>query len=169
MPFQTTRLILREATFADQQFIFDLLTSPTWLKYIGDRGISNLEDAKDYIQKSLLDSYQKNAYGLWIMEHKADQQPIGLCGFLKRYYLAHPDIGYSILASYEGRGLTTEAATACLQYAKKQLGFTTVLAITSNNNLGSQKVLEKIGMKNVGTIQAPHSDEPLLKFKIDAL
>ncbi|MEO0341194.1 MAG: GNAT family N-acetyltransferase, partial [Bacteroidota bacterium] len=86
MQLQTTRLILREATLKDEQFIFELLTSPTWLKYIGDRGIETLMDARIYIQDSLISSYQKKGYGLWIMQHKVDNRPIGLCGFLCRYY-----------------------------------------------------------------------------------
>ena len=90
---ETERLVIAEATMSDSQFIFDLLTSPNWLKYIGDRGIRSIEDASEYIENSLIKSYRDNGFGLYKVVLKQNQIPIGLCGLLKRPVFDHPDIG----------------------------------------------------------------------------
>ena len=48
--FETERLIIRPTTESDSEFIFKLLNTPKWLKYIGDRNIKTVENAKEYIK-----------------------------------------------------------------------------------------------------------------------
>ena len=100
----TVRLIIREANLSDSKFIFDLLNTPKWLKYIGDRGIKTLKNAEDYINDKIINSYKTNGYGLYIFELKESHIPIGLCGFIKRDYLDSEDIGFALLPEYERKG-----------------------------------------------------------------
>ena len=130
---ETERLRLEEGTLDDQVFIFTLLNSPNWVEFIGDRGIETLQDAENYIKNMLIKSYNERGFGL--------------CGFLQRDYLDHPDIGYAILPEYEGNGYTSEAAQAVLNHGKTQLKFNTILAITSSKNIVSQHLLQKIGLQ----------------------
>ena len=123
---ETARLRLEEGTLDDQVFIFTLLNSPNWIEFIGDRGIESLTDAENYIKNTLIKSYDTNGFGLYKVTLKHDSSPIGLCGFLKRDYSDHPDIGYAILPKYEGNGYTSEAAKAVLNYGKTQFGFKTI-------------------------------------------
>ena len=85
--FTTKRLIVRFAKISDKQFIFNLLNAPKWLKYIGDRGIKTLKNAEEYIQEKLILNYEKNGFGLYVMEQIETKCPIGICGFVKRDYL----------------------------------------------------------------------------------
>lgn len=143
---ETERLRLEEGSLNDQVFIFNLLNSPNWIQFIGDRGIKSLTDAENYINNTLIKSYKEVGFGLYKVILKQDNSPIGLCGLLQRDYLDHPDIGYAILPKYEGKGYTSEAAKAMLDYGKNRLGFKTILAITNSKNSASQHLLHKIGL-----------------------
>ena len=144
---QTQRLYLREATTADAPFIYELLNSPKWLQFIGDRGIKNMADATAYIENSLIKSYREHGFGLYVMVVKETGMPIGICGLINRPTLPDIDIGFALLPDYEGLGYGFEAAKATLEYAKNQLGLTTILGITLPENTASSKLLEKIGLK----------------------
>ena len=148
----TERLILQEATLKDAPFILELVNSPNWLAYIGDRGIKTLADAKKYIQESLIGSYRQNGFGLYKVALKANGAPIGICGFLKRDYLDHPDIGFATLPKYEGKGYTYEVASATMEYGTQQLNLRTILAITTAANTKSKNLLAKLGFALKGNI-----------------
>jgi RimJ/RimL family protein N-acetyltransferase len=92
---ETKRLRLREFTLEDTAFILDLLNSPGWLRYIGDRGVKTEEQAKNYLLNGPIKSYTKNGYGLSMVERKDDNKPIGMCGIIKRDTLENPDIGFA--------------------------------------------------------------------------
>ena len=142
----TERLILDKATIEDRRFYYQLLNSPNWLQYIGNRGIQTEQDAQQYIEDSLLKSYRDRGYGLYKMSLKTTLEPIGICGFVKRDYLDSVDIGFAVLPTHEGKGYTFEAAKAVLAYGQKQLAIETVYGITTENNLGSRRILEKLGL-----------------------
>jgi len=161
---ETKRLMLEHAALKDTPFFFNLLNSHTWIKYIGDRGIKTEDGAKKYIQKSLLDSYNEKGYGLYKMVLKDKKKPIGICGFLKRDYLEHADIGFAILPEYESRGLTSEAAKATMEYGKSILKFQTIFAITTEENIRSRNLLKKIGLSEKGKIIPDKDKKELLLY-----
>ena len=150
---QTERLTLQKATFDDAEFIFQLLNDPSFIDNIVDKGIRTLDDAKNYIQQSLIDSYNTNGFGLYITRLKSDNTPIGLCGLLKREELEWPDVGYALLPEFVGYGYATEAAKASMDYGFKALGMNKIVAITSFKNESSMKVLEKVGLKREKVIE----------------
>ncbi len=158
---KTPRLIIEQATLADTDFIFQLLNSPNWIEFIGDRGIKTQKDAEAYIEKSLINAYETYGYGLYKMSLKSEGVPIGICGFVKRDYLDHADIGFAIMPPYEGKGYTYEAAQATLEYGKTQLSLDPILAITTEENVKSQKLLLKLGLSAIGKIH-PDKTEFLL-------
>ena len=150
---QTERLTLQKATFDDAEFIFQLLNDPTFIDNIVDKGIKTLDDAKNYIQQSLIDSYNTHGFGLYITRLKSDNTPIGLCGLLKREELEWPDVGYALLPEFVGFGYATEGAKASMEYGFKALGMSKIVAITSINNAASIKVLEKVGLRREKVIE----------------
>ena len=105
MILETERHWLEEADSNDGAFFFELLNSPTWIRFIGDRGIASIDDAVNYIRESLIKSYRKNGFGLYKMVLKQDDRPIGICGLLKRPGLEHVDIGFAILPQYEKKDM----------------------------------------------------------------
>jgi len=164
MNIQTKRLSIKEAILEDSSFIFELLNSPNWIRHIGDRGIKTMEDAAGYIKNSLIDSYATLGFGLYKVALREDDAPIGISGFLKRDYLEHPDIGFATLPKYEGQGYSFEAASALMDYGSNELGLKVVYAITSEGNLGSRKLLSKLGLQEKGTISPSETEKELLLY-----
>ncbi|SMD46197.1 Protein N-acetyltransferase, RimJ/RimL family [Aquiflexum balticum DSM 16537] len=164
---KTERLILRKLTFYDSIFIVKLLNSPGWIEFIGDRGVRTEEDAKGYLQNGPLLSYEKNGFGLYLVELLETGDPIGMCGILKRDNLEHPDLGFAFLPEFMGKGYAYEAADAVVKYARKQLRIETLLAITLPENATSIKLLGKLGMKYDGVVKSPDSKENLNLYKLE--
>lgn len=161
---ETERLILREITPDDAEFVLDLLNQPSFIKYIGDRGVRSLEQASEFIESRYIKSYVDNGYGLYAVELKADNTPIGMCGFVRRDSLPGPDIGFAFLPQYERKGYGFESAAAVMDYGQDVLGFKQVLAITSQENDASGRLLEKIGLRFDRLIELPPDSEVLKLF-----
>ncbi len=159
MLFETTRLIVRELDSAfDAEFICALLNTPKFIKYIGDRGVRTPDDAAVFIETRYRQSYRDHGFGLYAVEQKADGTAVGICGFVKRDNFEFPDIGFAFLPEYERRGFGSESAGAMLKYGRESLGFETVLAITSQDNDASGKLLEKLGFAFDSLIEMPNGE-----------
>ena len=159
---KTERLLLQELNLNDGAFFLELVNTPGWLKHIGDRNIHSIEAAKEYIQKKLLGSYAENGFGFYKMVLKKEGTTIGICGLIKRPHLEHVDIGYGILPAYERKGYTYEAAAGVMHYADSVLELKTIMGIVSEGNNASKSLLEKIGLKFIGTTEHEGEEGVLL-------
>ena len=139
---ETERLILREFSEADAPFVLALVNDPAWIKFIGDRGVRSLDDARIYIAERLQKSYQEFGFGMWLVERKEFGAPIGMCGLLKRDYLADLDIGFGFMPAFRGQGYALESACAVLDYGKEKFGLKHVLAFALPENHPSQNTYE---------------------------
>lgn len=154
------RLSLRKLSADDAGFILRLLNEPSFLQNIGDKGVRTLEDARHYIVTGPMASYEKFSFGLFLVQEKASDEPIGICGLLKRAELNDVDLGYALLPEFCNKGYAVESASGVMRLAKETFGLNRVVAITSPNNQSSIRVLEKIGFEFVGMIQlSPDSNE----------
>lgn len=160
---ETERLSIREFTTADAGFILTLLNTPGWLRYIGDRNVHSEQDAVKYLENGPMKSYNDNGYGLWMVSLKENNEPIGMCGLIKRDYLEYTDIGFAFLPEYAGKGYATESAQATLHYAQNTLSLPAIAAITLPINNSSIRLLEKLGLRNQRTIEM--NGEQLLLFQ----
>lgn len=161
---ETNRLLLRKFTVDDTKFIIELVNSPGWIQYIGDRNMKTEEQAKAYIQDNIIRSYEENGFGLSLVETKSDQNPIGMCGILKRDNLENPDIGFAFLPAFTGKGFAFEIANATITYAKELLKLPVIFAITVPENKSSIRLLEKIGLKFQKQFNLPNNDTELMLF-----
>ena len=150
---QTERLALRRLSSDDAEFILDLLNQPSFLQYIGDKGVRNTEDAINYIQNGPVASYERFGFGLYRVELNDKAVPIGICGLLQRDTLPDVDVGFAFLPDYWSQGYALEAAEAVMNYGKEVLGLRRIVAITSLDNEASIKLLEKLGLKFEGMIR----------------
>jgi len=144
---ETDRLVLRRLAVEDAEFIFDLLNQPSFLQFIGDKGVRTIDDARNYILTGPIASYARFGFGLYLTELKPTQTPIGICGLLKRETLDDVDVGFAFLPQYWRHGYAFESASAVLAYGRDVLGLDRIVAITSPNNEASIKVLNKLGLK----------------------
>lgn len=144
---ETERLALREMTADDAPFVLRLVNEPSWLRFIGDRGVRTIADAEGYVAKGPAVSYAQHGFGLWLVARKADGTPLGLCGLLQRDTLEHPDLGFAFLPEFGGQGYAHEAAAATLAHGRRALGLKRVLAITAPDNARSIHLLGKLGFR----------------------
>jgi len=163
----TSRLQLRRLTADDAPFILELLNEPSWIRFIGDRGVRTLDDARRYIAEGPVAMYERHGVGLLLVESKSDGDRLGMCGLLRRDALPDPDIGFAFLPRHWGKGYALEAAAAVLEHARTGLGFSRIVAITSIDNESSIRLLEKLGMAFQRVIRMPGEDEDLNLFAIE--
>lgn len=144
---ETDRLALRRFTLDDAEFIFRLVNDPSWLRFIGDKNVHNLDDARRYLREGPLDMYQRFGFGMFRVEERASGLPTGMCGLIKRDTLPDVDVGYAFLPEFRGKGYAFEAANAVLAHGNRAFGLRRIVAITTPSNETSIRVLEKAGMK----------------------
>lgn len=156
---ETERLAVRRLSADDAAFILALVNDPGWLRFIGDRGVRTLDDARGYIANGPVDMYERLGFGLYAVVLKHGEAPIGMCGLIKRPTLPDADLGYAFLPDYRGQGYAAEAAAGVLDYARRALGLTRVLAITSPDNDRSIRLLERIGFQFERMLQLGEGDE----------
>lgn len=160
---ETERLALRHLTPTDAPFILELLNDPDWLRYIGDRHVHTVADARSYIETGPARMYAHYGFGLYLTELKGGQ-PIGLCGLLKRDFLEDVDIGFAFLPRFRGAGYAFEAAIGVLGYAASVLALKRVVAITDQANERSARLLEKLGLCFECLMPYPGQDEEVRLF-----
>lgn len=166
LTFETKRLILQPTTTIDAPFIFELLNSPKWLKYIGDRKVHTIEEAEKYIQIKMLPQLEKFGFGNYSVFRKSDQAKMGICGLYDREGIDGLDLGFAFLPKYEKQGYAYEAASKILRAGFKHFGYDKINAITSKENTASQKLLEKLGFQLKGTTQLAEETEDLLLYSM---
>jgi len=166
MVLETKRMTLHRLQTEDSPFILELVNDPSFIQNIGDRGVRTLADAGGYIAK-VLESYQRNGHGLYRVELKDTKESIGICGLVKRDALDAADVGFAFLPRFWLKGYAVESAYAVLGYARDQLGMKRVLGITSPKNIGSVRVLEKIGLKFNGLVKLAGDDKETKLFSVE--
>lgn len=165
---ETERTILREVDKGDAEFVLDLLNQPSFIRYIGDRNVRTIDEAREYIESRFTESYRKFNFGMWLIELKKTTEPIGICGFVRRDSLPDADIGFALLPQFERKGYAFETAEAVLRYGREKLNLRRVLAITSPDNEASGKLLGKLDFTFERLIEMPTGAETLKLFASDA-
>ncbi len=165
LSFHTTRLTIKPTDISDAEFILELFNSPKWLEFIGDRRIYSVEDAKNYIKTKIRPQLERLGFSNYTIMLKNTQTKIGICGIYDREGLNAYDIGFALLANYEGNGYAFEATNKLMESASSIFNITEICSITTKNNFSSQKLLQKLGMKEQGLIILPDDNEELIYFK----
>ena len=145
----TERLLIQPLTQNDNHFIFELVNTQGWLKFIGNRNIVTNEDAIAYIERILANE----SISYWVVKLKEQNKPIGIITFIKRDYLLHYDIGFAFLPTATKKGFAYEATMAVLANLIKEESLQHILATTVPENISSIKLLNKIGFEFCETIE----------------
>lgn len=165
----TERLLLNPTSINDADFLFELMNSPKWLEYIGNRNIHSVEDARRYIQQKIIPQFDRLGYGNYTVTRKSDGIKIGCCGLYDRDGLVGIDIGFAFMSAYEGKGYAFEAASKLIQLAFQQFGLDQLLAITAKHDTASQRLLKKLGLHEAGVVHLQNDKKEVLLFKTDRL
>ena len=164
---ETEHLELRQLYIDDAPFILKLTNDPGWLRFIGDKGIKTIEDARGYILEGPVKSYRQFGFGLFLTILKQANIPMGICGLLKRDYLDHADLGFAFLPEFRGKGFAAEASAAVVNWGKERLGLRRILAITRPDNHRSVKLLKKSGFTFVKPMTSPVDHTDIHLFRLD--
>lgn len=163
---ETERLRIRWLNGGDAAFIFSLLNQPSWIEFIGDKGIKTLEDALRYIENGPVAMYRRAGFGLNLVELRKTGEPIGLCGLIKRDALQDVDLGFAFLPTFWRHGYAFESAAAVMQHGKAALGLHRIVAILAQDNHRSSKLLAKLGFCFEGMVRLQPNDEELRLYAI---
>lgn len=158
---ETERLVLRELTGDDAEFILGLLNQPSFLRFVGDKGIRTVSDARAWIETGPRANYRRHGYGLNLVTLREVAEPIGICGLVNREWLEDPDIGFSLLPDYWSQGYAYEASSAVLRQAATVYRLGRILAITNHDNRSSVHLLEKLGFSFLKYVRTPDQNEEL--------
>lgn len=145
------RLILRPHRYADAEFMVELNSDPEVTAHTPDGPLPGL-DVAEAIVKSLRQQFVDRRIGRFIVEDSSTGRAIGWCGLKWLEESDEIDLGYRFLRETWGKGVATEAARSCLHYGFKELHFSRITARVLPRNAGSIKVLQKLGMREIGTV-----------------
>ena len=162
---RTERLAMRRFVPGDAPFALELLNDPEWIRNIGDRGVRTVEQARAYLAGGPIALCERHGFGLYLVSLREDGRPIGMCGLVRRAGLADPDVGFAFLPAWRGRGFALEAARAVLEHGRRDFGLERIVAIVSEHNAPSMRVLEKLGMRAGGRVRLPPADEDVLLYE----
>ena len=163
---ETERLKLREFSKDDAPFLLDLLNTPDWIKYIGDRNVKTIDDAREYAANRLISSYHRFGFGLYMVVLKSTSTPIGMCGLVRREALEDVDLGFAFLPQYQGQGYAQEASSATMDLARKKVKSKRLVAITMVDNESSINLLRKLGFNFEKTVNFPGEDQTLMMYSV---
>ena len=163
---RTERTIVRKLTLEDADFIYELMRSEGFLKYIGDRNIQTLEDAENYIRDSFLGAYQDRKFGYYLVENEQGERA-GIAGFLKKEHLENEDFGFAFLPSKMRKGYAYEASVALLKFGQESFKFKVLDAETLSANVASRKLLEKLGFEEIQELESTEEQGETLLFRLN--
>jgi GNAT superfamily N-acetyltransferase len=146
---------MRRLDAVDAPFILQLLNEPSFLENIGDRGVRSLDDARGYIARGPVASYEKHGFGLFHVSLKDSGETIGMCGLLRRDWLDAPDVGFAFLPQFWSKGYAYESSVGVIEWARRTFGVARVVGIVKPGNIGSIRVLEKLGMRFARVVTSP--------------
>jgi RimJ/RimL family protein N-acetyltransferase len=144
---ETERLTLRHLEPADGEFILRLLNEPSFLQNIGDKGVRTVEQAVHYLVEGPIKSYEVHGHGLYLVALRGSQEPVGMCGLIKRDLFQDVDLGYAFVPEFWGKGYAVESGAAVLAWGRRTL--------VTPTNAGSIKVLKRLGFAFAGFTHMP--------------
>lgn len=157
----TERLCIRWLDAGDSAFILELVNEPSWIQFIGDKGVKTPHDAHRYIENGPVAMYKRVGFGLYVVELKDRREPIGICGLIKRDGLDDVDLGFAFRPMFWRNGYAFESAAAVMAYGRSALGLRRIVAILSHDNHRSSRLLQRLGFSFEGTVKLRPDDQEL--------
>ncbi len=153
---ETERLILRKLQESDLKGIFELDSDPKVHKYLGKKPITTYQQAEAIIA-FIQQQYEQRGIGRFACIEKTSGDFIGWSGLKLNQgekeelngFTNFIDIGYRFIPRFWGKGYASEAAFACLDFGFKEMNYDIVYGAAEVENIGSNKILQKIGLQFV--------------------
>jgi ribosomal-protein-alanine N-acetyltransferase len=159
---ETERLLMRPHKMADADFMLELNSDPEVMKYLGGEVVT-MEQVQQTIV-SLIQQFEERRMGRFIVIEKNSNEPIGWCGLKWFHDRKIVDIGYRFLKKTWGKGFATEASYELLKYGFNNLDLDVIYAQADPENIASNNVLKKLGLKKTGSCN--EGSNKCIEFKI---
>ncbi len=163
---ETERLCMRRLTLDDADLMLAIWNDPTFVHYVGDRGVRTIAEARDNMSEGAFKLYEKYGYGPYRVALKSDDTAVGTCGLFRREGLEDTDIGYGFLPEFCRRGYAYESARAVLEHARADIGLARIIAIVSPDNAASIGLTEKLGLQFEKTARLPGEDKDISLYSM---
>jgi RimJ/RimL family protein N-acetyltransferase len=164
----TERIITRRLVPEDHKNWKPFFQDPAACRFIPDRGIKDPGERAIHWVNRQIERYAQHSYGLHALLDRKTNRFMGQCGLLTQEIdgAEEVEIGYHLLPEFRGRGLATEAAKAFRDYAFDQMLTDTLVSIIDKDNLSSQKVANRNGMKAGKPVSWQNMD--VIIYRIDS-
>ena len=149
---ETERLLVREFIEDDAEWFFRLNTDPEVLRFVPDKALETVEQARQILIDHPMADYRKHGFGRGACILKSTGENIGFAGLKYLEELGEVDVAYRLMPAYWGQGLATEAALASVRYGFAELGLKRIIGLAMPENSASIRVLEKTGLRFVETV-----------------
>jgi [ribosomal protein S5]-alanine N-acetyltransferase len=144
---ETDRLLVREYVEEDAEAFFKLNTDPQVLRFVPDKALQSVEQARQMLIDHPIADYRKYGVGRGACILKSTGEQIGFAGLKYLEELGGVDVAYRLTPAHWGQGLATEAAIASVRYGFADLGLKKIIGLVMPANIASVRVLEKAGLR----------------------
>lgn len=148
---RTEHLLPRPFRLEDIDDVFEYATDGEWARYMPTAPQSYTHrDAEEFLVGAILTPWKTNP----IFSIVLDSKVIGGISVRVDVQNETVELGYSIGRSYWGQGLMPEASETVVDWAFEELVLAKVHARADLSNIGSQRVMEKLGMARKGVLRS---------------
>jgi [ribosomal protein S5]-alanine N-acetyltransferase len=142
---ETERLLLRPVEESDFEDLCELYADPDVMRYLARGHPLTRDETRERLDR-MLAHWQDHGYGIWSVFHRADGEYVGRCGIVTTHALGAPEVAYTFYRRFWGRGLATEACRRVVEHGFEVLLLPRLLGVARVENVGSQRVMVKLGM-----------------------
>lgn len=164
--FETERLLVREYVEEDAEAFFKLNTDSKVLRFVPDKRLLDVEQARQILLDHPIADYRKHGFGRGACILKSTGEQIGFAGLKYLEELGEVDVAYRLIPAHWGLGLATEVALASVHFGFVDLGLKRIIGLVMPENIASVRVLEKAGLRYAE--KATFWDHEFLKYVINA-
>lgn len=150
-PLVTERLLLRRFTLDDVEALYQLVTIPAVIRYVGNTPAASREAARETLKAHALRDYEVHGYGRFAVVWKATGAVIGFCGVKHLDEIGENELGYRYLPEFWGQGLAKESCRAVIDHARETLKLRRLVSVIHPENEGSKNVVRKLGFTHEST------------------
>ena len=149
---ETDRLLLREYVEDDAEAFFRLNSDPEVLRFVPDKRLLSVEQARQILIDHAIADYRKHGFGRGACILKSTGEQIGFAGLKYLEEMGEVDVAYRLIPTHWGQGLATEAALASVRFGFSDLGLKQIIGLVMPENIASARVLEKTGLRYAETV-----------------
>lgn len=165
---RTARLALRTWTEDDLAAGFSIWGDAQVMKFIDNGEPQTLEEVRSSLRSGIRHQ-QKYGFQHWAVVELASEKVIGACGFNRTEHDGELELVFHFARAAWGKGIATEAAVGCIEYAKRVLQPKKIVAGCHPDNAASQRVLSKVGFSFIGNrwFEDTQREEPCFELIVE--